>query len=165
MVRADLRDELHGQVQRSIAAGATPLVGCTPGQGASHYPASILDHVVPGMPAYSEELFGPVASVIRVSDDAQAVQPKARHAVMFAATIPGSIEGRYGLALAGNSSWSWSGGVIISSARTVSEFHAAAAELGIEVVEGYAGMVFTSRKNAVGAVVTEQRQAFDWTDF
>ncbi len=74
MVRADLRDELHGQVQRSIAAGAVPLVGCTPGQGGSHYPASILDHVVPGMPAYSEELFGPVASVIRVSDDAEAVR-------------------------------------------------------------------------------------------
>jgi succinate-semialdehyde dehydrogenase/glutarate-semialdehyde dehydrogenase len=74
MVRADLRDELHGQVQRSIAAGAVPLVGCTPGQGGSHYPASILDHVVPGMPAYSEELFGPVASVIRVADDAEAVR-------------------------------------------------------------------------------------------
>jgi succinate-semialdehyde dehydrogenase/glutarate-semialdehyde dehydrogenase len=74
MVRADLRDELHGQVLRSIAAGATPLTGCTLGQGASHYPASILDHVVPGMPAYSEELFGPVASVIRVSDDAEAVR-------------------------------------------------------------------------------------------
>ncbi len=74
MVRADLRDELHGQVQRSIAAGAKPLLGCVPGQGASHYPASILDQVVPGMPAYSEELFGPVASILRVSDDAEAVR-------------------------------------------------------------------------------------------
>ena len=74
MVRADLREELHGQVTQSIAAGAKPLVGCTPGQGASHYPASILDHVKPGMPAYSEELFGPVASVIRVKDDAEAVR-------------------------------------------------------------------------------------------
>lgn len=74
MVRADLRDELHGQVTRSIAAGAKPLLGCTPGVGASHYPASILDWVKPGMPAYSEELFGPVASVIRVSDDAEAVR-------------------------------------------------------------------------------------------
>ena len=60
-------------MSRSIAAGAKPLVGCTPGQGASHYPASILDNVVPGMPAYSEELFGPVASVIRVKDEAEAV--------------------------------------------------------------------------------------------
>ena len=70
----DLRDELHGQVIASIAAGAKPLIGCVPGQGASHYPASILDNVAPGMPAYSEELFGPVASIIRVKDDAEAVR-------------------------------------------------------------------------------------------
>lgn len=74
MVRPDLRDELHRQVIASIQAGARPLIGCTPGQGASHYPASILDFVKPGMPAYSEELFGPVASVIRVKDDADAVR-------------------------------------------------------------------------------------------
>jgi len=79
------------------------------------------------------------------------VQTKARHAVMFTATIPGATEGKYGLALAGNSSWSWSGAVVISSAKTVSELHAAAA--------------FTSKKNAAGAVVSEQRQAFDWTGF
>jgi succinate-semialdehyde dehydrogenase / glutarate-semialdehyde dehydrogenase len=74
MVRADLRDELHSQVTDSIAKGAVALVGCVPGQGASHYPASILDNVTPGMPAYSEELFGPVASIIRVRDDAEAVR-------------------------------------------------------------------------------------------
>lgn len=74
MVRADLRDELHAQVERSIAAGAVPLLGCKTLDGASHYPASILDKVSPGMPAYSEELFGPVASVIRVRDDADAVR-------------------------------------------------------------------------------------------
>jgi succinate-semialdehyde dehydrogenase/glutarate-semialdehyde dehydrogenase len=74
MVRPDLRDELHGQVTRSIAAGAKVLLGCVPGQGASHYPASILDEVKPGMPAYSEELFGPVASIIRVKDEAEAVR-------------------------------------------------------------------------------------------
>ncbi|MEO6171496.1 MAG: aldehyde dehydrogenase family protein, partial [Arenimonas sp.] len=73
MVRPDLRDELHKQVQASIQAGATPVIGCEPGEGASHYPASILDNVKPGMPAYSEELFGPVASVIRVRDDNEAV--------------------------------------------------------------------------------------------
>jgi hypothetical protein len=84
---------------------------------------------------------------------------------MFAATIPGATEGRYGLALAGNSFWSWSGAVVISSARTVSELHAAAADLGLEVVEEYGGMIFTSKKNAAGAVVTEQRQAFDLTGF
>ncbi len=74
MVRADLRDELHKQVQASIQAGAKALIGCEPGQGASHYPASILDYVKPGMPAYSEELFGPVASIIRVKDEDEAVR-------------------------------------------------------------------------------------------
>jgi len=74
MVRADLRDELHSQVSKSIAAGAKVLLGCVPGTGASHYPASILDSVKPGMPAYSEELFGPVAAIIRVKDDADAVR-------------------------------------------------------------------------------------------
>ena len=74
MVRGDLRDELHSQVTESIAKGARALVGCVPGQGPSHYPASILDHVAPGMPAYSEELFGPVASIIRVRDEAEAVR-------------------------------------------------------------------------------------------
>jgi succinate-semialdehyde dehydrogenase / glutarate-semialdehyde dehydrogenase len=74
MVRNDLRDELHGQVQKSVQAGAKVLLGCEKGEGASHYPASILDHVKPGMPAYEEELFGPVASIIRVKDEADAVR-------------------------------------------------------------------------------------------
>jgi succinate-semialdehyde dehydrogenase/glutarate-semialdehyde dehydrogenase len=74
MARADLRDELHQQVLASVAKGAVPLVGCVPGSGDTVYPASILDRVVPGMPAYDEELFGPVASVIRVSDEAQALR-------------------------------------------------------------------------------------------
>jgi succinate-semialdehyde dehydrogenase/glutarate-semialdehyde dehydrogenase len=75
MVRADLRDELQRQVEASIAAGAKPLLGCAPApSGASHYPASILDHVRPGMPAYAEELFGPVASILRVRDADDAVR-------------------------------------------------------------------------------------------
>ena len=74
MVRADLRDDLHGQVFRSIAAGARAVLGCTPGAGASHYPASILDDVRPGMPAYGEELFGPVAAIIRARDEVDALR-------------------------------------------------------------------------------------------
>ena len=74
MARADLRDELHKQVQASIARGAQPLLGCEPGQGDTVYPASILDRVVAGMPAYDEELFGPVASVIRATDEADALR-------------------------------------------------------------------------------------------
>ncbi|MBB5863486.1 NAD-dependent succinate-semialdehyde dehydrogenase [Xanthomonas sp. 3058] len=75
MARADLRDELHAQVRASVQKGAIVLLGGEPVPG-SHagYPATILDQVAPGMPAYDEELFGPVASVIRVRDEADAVR-------------------------------------------------------------------------------------------
>lgn len=75
MARQDLRDELHKQVQASIAKGAKPLLGCEPERD-SHagYPASILDNVTRGMPAYDEELFGPVAAILRVADEAEAVR-------------------------------------------------------------------------------------------
>ncbi len=75
LARADLRDDLHRQVQDSIAAGAIPVAGCepVPGPGA-FYQASILDHVKPGIRAYEEELFGPVAIVIRAKDEADALR-------------------------------------------------------------------------------------------
>ena len=75
MARADLRDELHRQVQESVAKGAVLLLGGEPLAG-SHagYPTSILDQVGPGMPAYEQELFGPVAAIIRVKDQAEAVR-------------------------------------------------------------------------------------------
>ena len=74
MARQDLRDELHRQVQASVGKGARALLGCEPDASHAGYPASILDHVVPGMPAYDEELFGPVASILRVRDEAEAVK-------------------------------------------------------------------------------------------
>ncbi len=74
MARSDLRDEIDAQVQRSVAAGAELLLGGSPGQGACHYPATILDHVAVGMPAYREELFGPAASIIRARNDDDAVR-------------------------------------------------------------------------------------------
>ncbi|WP_369348690.1 NAD-dependent succinate-semialdehyde dehydrogenase [Stenotrophomonas sp. JAG2] len=75
MARADLRDELHKQVQDSIAKGATLLLGGEPVAG-SHagYPATILDNVTPRMPAYDEELFGPAAAILRVGDEAEALR-------------------------------------------------------------------------------------------
>lgn len=75
LARRDLRDELHQQVLDSIAAGAKPLLGCQPlpGPGA-FYPASLLDHVAPGMRAYDEEIFGPVALVLRASDESDAIR-------------------------------------------------------------------------------------------
>lgn len=74
LARRDLRDELHRQVQASIARGARPLLGCEPDASHAGYPASILDNVGPGMPAYEEELFGPVASILRVRDEAEAIR-------------------------------------------------------------------------------------------
>lgn len=75
LARQDLRDELHKQVQASIAKGAKPLLGGAPDTGThAGYPATILDHVAPGMPAYDEELFGPVAAILRVADEAEAVR-------------------------------------------------------------------------------------------
>ncbi len=73
--RTDLRDELHDQVVRSVAAGARCLLGgeIPPGHGA-YYPPTVLTDVGPGMAAYEEELFGPVASVIPVRDEAEAIR-------------------------------------------------------------------------------------------
>jgi succinate-semialdehyde dehydrogenase/glutarate-semialdehyde dehydrogenase len=75
LARADLRDQLHTQVQDSLAAGAVAVAGCRAleGQGAFYQP-SILDHVTPGMRAWGEELFGPVATVIRARDEDEAVR-------------------------------------------------------------------------------------------
>jgi succinate-semialdehyde dehydrogenase/glutarate-semialdehyde dehydrogenase len=75
MAREDLRDGLHEQVQKSIEAGANCILGGEkPGATGSFYPVTILENVTKGMPAYDEELFGPVASIIKVQDEEEAVQ-------------------------------------------------------------------------------------------
>ena len=73
--RPDLRDELHKQVTDSVAKGARLLLGgeIPPGKG-SFYPPTVLADVAPGMPAYNEELFGPVASIFSARDEADAVR-------------------------------------------------------------------------------------------
>lgn len=74
MARADLADSLHQQVQASIAGGAQLLIGGDYRAAGTAYPATVLDRVGPGMPAYAEELFGPVAAVIRVADEREALR-------------------------------------------------------------------------------------------
>jgi succinate-semialdehyde dehydrogenase/glutarate-semialdehyde dehydrogenase len=74
MARADLREQLHKQVDASLDKGARLLLGGLPGAGYADYPATVLDNVQPGMPAYSEELFGPAASILRAKDDADAAR-------------------------------------------------------------------------------------------
>lgn len=74
MAREDLRDKLHQQVQDSIKAGASVVTGCEiPKRTGYFYPPSILENVKPGMPAYDDELFGPVAALIKVKDDDEAI--------------------------------------------------------------------------------------------
>ncbi len=72
--RMDLRDGLADQVQRTLDAGARALIGgeIPEGEGA-YYPATVLAGVKPGMAAWSEELFGPVATLIRVADEEEAI--------------------------------------------------------------------------------------------
>ena len=75
MAREDLRDELHEQVTASVAAGATATIGGeVPERAGWFYPATVLEDVAPGMPAYDDELFGPVASLIRVDSDDDAMR-------------------------------------------------------------------------------------------
>ncbi len=73
--RTDLRDELHEQVVQSIAEGARCLLGGeVPSGPGAYYPPTILTDVSRGMPAYDEELFGPVAAIIPVRDEAEAIE-------------------------------------------------------------------------------------------
>lgn len=75
MAREDLRDELHEQVKTSMEKGAELLLGGEiPDSAGYFYPVTVLENVTPGMPAYDDELFGPVASLIRARDDKQAME-------------------------------------------------------------------------------------------
>jgi succinate-semialdehyde dehydrogenase/glutarate-semialdehyde dehydrogenase len=72
--RVDLRDELHEQVVKSVNQGARCLLGGEiPDSPGAFYPATVLTDVRKGMPAFDEELFGPVAAIIAVPDDDAAI--------------------------------------------------------------------------------------------
>jgi succinate-semialdehyde dehydrogenase/glutarate-semialdehyde dehydrogenase len=73
--KTDLRDELHKQVIKSIETGAKVLLGGEiPKSKGAFYPPTVLSNVVPGMPAYEEELFGPVAAFIKVKDEEEGIR-------------------------------------------------------------------------------------------
>lgn len=75
LARPDLRDNLARQVKQSIEKGARCLTGGeVPDGPGSFYPPTVLSDVKPGMPAYEEEMFGPVASIIGVKDEAEALR-------------------------------------------------------------------------------------------
>lgn len=75
MARFDLRDELHQQVQATLAEGATLLLGGEKLAGSGNYYApTVLGDVTPQMTAFRQELFGPVAAITVANDAAHALQ-------------------------------------------------------------------------------------------
>lgn len=75
LARKDLLDKLQRQVDASVATGAEVILGGKRQPGAGYYfQATLLDQVPDNAPAYFEELFGPVAAVIRAQDEADALR-------------------------------------------------------------------------------------------
>ncbi len=71
----DQFDTVREQVEKSVEAGAKVLCGGeVPDRTGAYYPATVLGDVTPGMPAYDDEIFGPVAAVIRAKDDEDAMR-------------------------------------------------------------------------------------------
>jgi succinate-semialdehyde dehydrogenase / glutarate-semialdehyde dehydrogenase len=70
LARHDLRAELHQQVIASVKRGARVLLGGEiPSGSGAYYPPTVLSEVKPGMPAYDDELFGPVAAIISAKNE------------------------------------------------------------------------------------------------
>ncbi len=75
LARKDLAEDLEKQVEASVAKGAKVVLdGGRNGEDNAYFKPMILSNVKPDMPAYEEELFGPVASVIIVKDEAEAIK-------------------------------------------------------------------------------------------
>ena len=75
IARKDLRTTLHEQVEESVAKGAKILCGGKIPDGRGYYyPVTVLENVTPGQPAYDDELFGPVAALIKAKDEKDAMR-------------------------------------------------------------------------------------------
>lgn len=75
LARQDLRDHLDKQVQESVKKGAKILKGgLIPDWPGFYYPPTVLTNVMKGMPAYEEELFGPVITFIDVNNEKEAIK-------------------------------------------------------------------------------------------
>lgn len=72
MARVDLAEKLELQEKSSLKNGTEVLIGGT--RSGCNFLPTLLDHVHPGVPAFDEELFGPIASIITAKDEAHAVQ-------------------------------------------------------------------------------------------
>ena len=113
MARYDLRDELDAQLQRTLAEGAKLLVGGHKIDGpGNYYQPTVLSGITSNMTSFREEIFGPIASIIRATD--------ARHA----------------LALANDSQFGLSG-TVFTKDLTVARQIAADLEVGGIFINGY----------------------------
>lgn len=75
IARKDLREELHDKVQKSVEKGAKVLCGGEiPNTKGYYYPSTVIENITPDQPAYSEELFGPVASLIKAKNNDDAMR-------------------------------------------------------------------------------------------
>jgi len=75
MVSVKARDEIHRQVEESVAKGARLVLGGkVPDRAGAWYPATVLVNARPGQPAHDEEVFGPVAAIIAADDEADAIR-------------------------------------------------------------------------------------------
>ncbi len=75
LARLDLLENVTDQVQRSITAGARLLCGGSRLDRKGYfYPPTVLDQVLPGNPAFDEEIFGPVAPLTLARDAEHAIQ-------------------------------------------------------------------------------------------
>ena len=73
--RDDLREELQSQVRKSVKYGARVLLGGSiPEIKGAFYPPTVLTNIQPDMPAYKEELFGPVAALIKAKNEEDAIR-------------------------------------------------------------------------------------------
>ncbi|TVR10866.1 MAG: NAD-dependent succinate-semialdehyde dehydrogenase [Planctomycetota bacterium] len=98
IAREDLRAELHRQVQDSVDAGAVLELGGTLPEGLGYfYPVTLLSNVSPEMSVFREETFGPVAVVIRASDEAHAVAMANDSDYGLAASVWGSHDAAWAL--------------------------------------------------------------------
>jgi succinate-semialdehyde dehydrogenase/glutarate-semialdehyde dehydrogenase len=71
LARTDLAEKLEQQLNRSVASGAKLLAGGI--RSNCNFIPALLDNVLPGTPAFDEEMFGPVASVITVQSEQEAI--------------------------------------------------------------------------------------------
>ncbi len=75
LARVDLRDEVHDQVMKCLHLGAElRLGGKIPDMEGAYYVPTVLENILPGMPGYDDEIFGPVASLIKASDEDDAIR-------------------------------------------------------------------------------------------